>query len=58
MTPLEDFKKILKENGIEDIPEESLVEFRDMVDTQSDLILDSFLSEKLARTEAKKQHKI
>lgn len=47
MTPLEDFKTILKEHGIEGISEESLVVFRDMIDAQSDLILDQFFSEKL-----------
>lgn len=46
MTPLEDFKKILKEHGIEGIPEESIVVFRDLIDVQSDMILDRFIEDK------------
>lgn len=41
MTPIEDFKLILKEQGIE-LPEESLIVFRDLVDMQADLILDGW----------------
>ncbi len=42
MTPLEDFKEILKEKNIS-VPENTLEFFRDLVDTQADFILDSFL---------------
>ena len=42
MTPLEDFKEILKEKNIS-VPETTLEFFRDLVDTQADFILDSFL---------------
>ena len=46
MTPLEDFKNILKEHGVEGIPDDSLVVFRDLIDTQADLILDQYLEDK------------
>jgi hypothetical protein len=52
MTPLEEFKDILKEHGCE-IPEDSLEVFRDLMDTQSDLILDRYLSAKIAGEKAK-----
>ena len=42
MTPLEDFKEILKEKNIS-VPETTLEFFRDLIDTQADFILDAFL---------------
>ena len=45
MTSLEDFKVILKENRVS-VPEESLETFRDLIDTQADMILDSWLNSK------------
>lgn len=45
MTPLNEFKEILREKGIS-VPDESLEVFRDLVDAQSDLILDSWISKK------------
>jgi hypothetical protein len=47
MTPIEDFKKILKEHGC-DVPSDFLEVFRDLIDAQADLILDQYLEEKFS----------
>lgn len=52
MTPLEEFREIIKEHGCE-IPEDSLEVFRDLMDAQSDLILDRYLSAKIASKKSK-----
>lgn len=46
MTSLETFKEILIDNHIV-VPVESLEVFRDLVDMQADIILDSWLKSKL-----------
>jgi hypothetical protein len=48
MTSLETFKEILADNKIV-VPQESLEVFRDLIDIQADMILDSWL-------ETKKRH--
>lgn len=45
MTSLETFKDILTERQVE-VPDESLEVFRDLVDMQADMILDSWLKSK------------
>lgn len=46
MTSLEEFKEILDELQVE-VPEDSLEVFRDMVDAQTDTILESWIQEKM-----------
>ncbi len=45
MTSLEEFKEILITYKVQ-VPEESLEAFRDLVDIQSDVILDQWLADK------------
>lgn len=45
MTSLEAFKEILVDNQIV-VPQESLEVFRDLIDMQADMILDSWLETK------------
>lgn len=45
MTSLESFKEILTKHQIA-VPQESLEVFRDLIDLQSDMILDSWLETK------------
>ena len=45
MTSLEAFKEILADNKIV-VPQESLEVFRDLIDMQADMILDSWLETK------------
>lgn len=45
MTSLETFKEILASNQIV-VPQESLEVFRDLIDLQADMILDSWLETK------------
>ncbi|MCA9355178.1 hypothetical protein KC865_01345 [Candidatus Kaiserbacteria bacterium] len=45
MTSLETFKEILIECGVS-VPEEQIEVFRDLIDAQADLILDSWLKSK------------
>lgn len=46
MTSLETFKEILMDNHIV-VPVESLESFRDLVDIQADIIMDSWLKSKM-----------
>ncbi len=43
MTPLDEFKKIVNDPTLTD---EQLETFRDLIDAQANLILDSFITEK------------
>lgn len=45
MTPLEEFKKLVPKG--DELSEDQLVVFRDLIDAQANLILDSFMAEKL-----------
>jgi hypothetical protein len=45
MTPLEEFKKLVP--NADELTEDQLVTFRDLVDAQANVILDSFMAEKL-----------
>lgn len=45
MTPLETFREILLKHQIM-VPEDTLEVFRDLVDMQADMILDSWLNDK------------
>ena len=45
MTSLEQFKEILNKHQIA-VPQESLEVFRDLIDMQADIILDSWLESK------------
>jgi hypothetical protein len=48
--PLNEFKQILQENhGLTD---EQVETFRDLIDTQADMILDSFMAEKERKYQA------
>lgn len=44
MTPIEESKKLVP--NADELTNEQLVTFRDLIDTQVDLILDSFMAEK------------
>jgi len=53
MTPISEFKKIVNDSTLTD---EQLETFRDLVDAQANLILDSFMAMKEAEAkEAKKE---
>jgi succinate dehydrogenase flavin-adding protein (antitoxin of CptAB toxin-antitoxin module) len=44
MTPLEEFKKLVP--NAEQLTEDQLITFRDLIDAQADNILDLFMAEK------------
>ncbi len=44
MTPLEEFKKLVP--NADQLTEDQLITFRDLIDMQADHILDSFMAEK------------
>lgn len=52
MTPMNDFKKIVNDPTLTD---EQLETFRDLVDAQANLILDSFMAMKKAETKESKE---
>lgn len=44
MTPLNEFKKLVP--NADELTEDQLITFRDLIDAQADHILDSFIAEK------------
>lgn len=48
MTPIEEFKKLLPSEY--DLSEDEIVTMRDLVDMQVDLILDSYIQDKVSAT--------